>query len=161
MLARDGQQQVWEAVQHSLGQVAAVSPTQSLHEVFRTRRVHEHATAIVETLAKSPAAALGAAVFIGTRLAAVDLFLDPTLFAREWPKRLPAHAVESYRAAGAAATDTARLRPRVEELIRAAAAAEIVTRTTDGLGRMLSFQADGVRGHALVFDDRLVHLAIV
>jgi hypothetical protein len=161
VLGRDGQQQVWEAVRHSLGQVAAVSRTQSFHEVFRTRRVHEYVAAIVDALPKSPAAALGAAVFIGTRLAAVDLFLDPTLFAREWPKLLRAHAVESYRAADAAATDTAGLRPRVEALIRAAAAAEVVPRATAGLGRMLSFQADGARGHGLVFDDRLVHLAVV
>lgn len=106
--------------------------------------------------------AVGAAVFTGEGLVGLDLFWEPGLFTRLWPKLLRAQALESYRGQdGRDAVDGAGQPKRVEALLRAAARAEGRAHENAGVGRLFEFSAGDARGSALVWADRVVHLALV
>ena len=105
--------------------------------------------------------ALGAAVFVGEAMAGLDVFFEPGLFSREWPKLLRAQALDAYRQPRLPEPAEGRLRTRVEEVLRAAAGVEGIVRENAGVGQLFDFRAKGRRGSGLVFDGRVVHAAIL
>jgi len=89
------------------------------------------------------------------------LFFDAGLFAREWPKLLRAHALEAYLQQARLHPDEPALRGSVEEILRLAAKSEGGWRPDAGVGRLFKFRLNTMRGSALVFDGRVVHIAIL
>ena len=89
-------------------QAAAPSATQSYAAVVERPEVKEHIRRVEDDLDQPPAGAIGAAAFVGARLAGLDVFQDVALFTRLWPKLLRAHAVEVFRTAAGAADAAAR-----------------------------------------------------
>jgi hypothetical protein len=79
--------------------------------------------------------ASGAAVFVAGSFTGLDLFQDASLFTREWPKLLRAHAVEAY-GRPVPEVDERALRARVEELLKQSAAAQGSLRRNAGAGRL-------------------------
>jgi hypothetical protein len=163
IIARRDQSSVWTAVSRSVQAAQAPSPTGSLQMMYDKREVRDHVEDVERGLdQRAPAGVLGAAVFTGTTLAGVDVFLDPSLFAREWPKLLRAYAVDLYGQKEAKPTPEATLRARVETTLQAARKSEGVLRENAGVGRLFEFRsAGGVKGSALVFEGRVVHTAMV
>lgn len=109
----------------------------------------------------APPGALGAAVIVGPSLAGLDLFLDPELFGRQWPKLLRAHALEAFRRPPVPDGDEAQGRARVEGVLRTAAHVGGTFRTNAGVGQLFEFRVAGLRGAALLFEGRVVHAAIL
>ncbi len=107
------------------------------------------------------AGAVGAAVFVGSALSGIDLFADPGLFAREWPKLLRAQAIDAYRRSPGPDADEGGLRARVERLLRASATAEGSLRSSAGVGQLFETRAEDHRAVALTFEGRVVHAAMV
>jgi len=105
--------------------------------------------------------ALGAAVFMGPTMLGLDLFFDPGLFDREWPKLLRAQALDGYRQQRQPESDEPGFRARVENILRAAAKVEGGVRPSAGVGRLFEFRLETMRGSALVFEGRVVHAAIL
>ena len=162
VLERADQGQVWAGVSEYARRAQAPSPTRSYQEVYEKKEVKDHLAEVERGIDQRAAPeALGAAVFVGGRLAGLDLFLDADLFAREWPKLLRAQALDAYREPSPAEAAEARLRGRVEALLRLAASVEGTLREGAGLGRLFEFRLKGARGTALVFDDRVIHAAIL
>jgi hypothetical protein len=162
ILARRGQDSVWGAVNRSAVAAQAPSPTGSLQTVYDKSEVREHMTEVERVIdQRAVPGALGAAVFVGPRLAGLDLFLDPGLLAREWPKLLRAYAVDLYGHRDKTLADEAQLRARVQAVLAAARAAEGTLRENAGVGRLFEFRSAGVRGAALIFEGRVVHAAMV
>jgi len=85
---------------------------------------------------------------------------DASLFTREWPKLLRAHAIEAY-GRPIPDVDERALRPQVEALLRRARAAEGSLRRNAGAGRLFEFRVDRARGAALVAEGQVVHAAIL
>jgi hypothetical protein len=162
VLERAGQGHVWAEVDQYARRAAAPSATGSYQAIYDKPEVKAHMEEAERGLdARAASGALGAAVFVGRTLAGLDLFFDPGLFAREWPKLLRAQALEVYGRPNAADGDEATARGRVEELLRVAAKVEGSLKTNAGAGRLFEFRAAGQRGSALVFESRVVHAAIV
>lgn len=162
VMERADQGRVWAEVNKYARSAGAPSPTQSYQEIYERREVRDYLEDVARGLAhRAPPRALGAAVFVARNLAGVDLFFDPGLFAREWPKLLRAQALEAYRRAHQPWPDVPGLRARVEEILGRAAKAEGGLRTGAGAGHLFEFHLEGLRGSALIFDGRIVHAALL
>jgi hypothetical protein len=162
IMARAPQAQVWSEVSRSASRLAAASPTGSYQAVLDKPEVQAYQQDAERALDRTaPAATSGAAVFTGERLLGVDLFHDPALFAREWPKLLRAHALETYGSVAPAKGDEPRLRARLAELVRLAARAEGTRRPTPGSGALYEFRVDRARGTAVIADAQVVHAAML
>jgi len=162
MLERSDQRDVWAEVDRYANQAAALSPTGSYQAIHDKPEVQAYQKDVDGALGRSMApGAHGAAVFAGDALVGLDLFQDPSLFAREWPKLLRAQALETYGRSADGKTDERRLRAYVSDLVRAAAAAGGVVRRGVGAGRLVEFRATRFRGSALVAEGQVVHAAIL
>ena len=138
------------------------SPTGSYQAIYEDGKVQAHLSEVDRGLAsRPPAAAHGAAVFAGTSLLGLDLFHAPSLFGREWPKLLRAHAVEAYRRPPTPDTLESKLRAQVEGMIGQAAKVEGTLRGNAGVGQLFEFRVPAGRGAALLFEGRAIHTAIL
>ena len=162
LMEKADQGKVWGEVDKYSRLAGAASPTQSYQDIYEKPEVKDHLKAVEQGIdLRAAPGALGAAVFVGQALAGLDLFHDPGLFAREWPKLLRAQALDAYRRPIAPGWDEGRLRKRVEEVLGAAAKAEGILRGNAGVGQLFEFRVDGLRGAALLVDGRVVHTAIL
>ena len=162
LLARPAQQQVWNEVSRYAARAAAPSPTGSFQAVFDKPEVQAHQQQTVNAIdGKTPSDTRGAAVFVGESFSGIDLFHDATLFAREWPKLLRAHAIETYGRASADAAGEASLRARLKVLLTGASTAEGRKRPTPGTGALFEFRVERTRGTALVAEGQVVHAALL
>jgi hypothetical protein len=162
VMQKADQGRIWAEVDRYARRAEARSATNSYQEIYEKPEVKEHLDE-VETGFDHRAApgALGAAVFVTERLAGLDLFFDPDLFAREWPKLLRAQALDAYRQMRRPYPHEAELRSRLEALLRGATRAEGTLRTNAGAGILFEYRLDRHRGSALVFDGRIIHAAIL
>jgi hypothetical protein len=159
-MARAPQSRIWSGVAAASRDLRASSPTGSYQAIYDKPEVKAHLDGAVRRL--DPAGmprATGAAVFVGPRLAGVDAFESPGLFAREWPKLLRAYALDAY--GGAAGWDEAAARGQVQALLRGAARVEGALRGNAGVGQLFEFGVERSRGAALLFEAAVVHLAIL
>jgi len=162
LMERADQGRVWAEVRKYARSAGASSPTQSYQDIYEKAEVKKFLEGMVKSLNHgSPAGAMGAATFVGRAMLGLDLFADPGLFAREWPKLLRAHALEAYLQQAQLDPDGRALRGRVEGILRSAAKAEGGLRPNPGVGRLFAFRLESLRGSALVFDGRVVHAAIL
>jgi hypothetical protein len=162
VLERADQGRIWAEVDQYSKRAAAPSPTRSYQAIYDKPEVKEHLERAERGLdGRAAAGALGAAVFTGGALAGLDLFLEPGLFGRQWPKLLRAQALDVYNRGEASAADEAGARTRVEELLRIAGKVEGSLRPSAGAGRLFEYRAAGQRGSALVHEGRVIHAAIL
>lgn len=163
LMERPDQGRVWDSVARSAraAEVPA-SPTGSYQAIYEDGKVQAHLSEVERGLtSRAPAPAYGAAVFAGTSLLGLDLFHAPSLFGREWPKLLRAHAVEAYRRPPTPDTLESKLRAQVEATIGQAAKVEGTLRGNAGVGQLFEFRVATGRGAALLFEGRAIHTAIV
>jgi len=163
LMERPDQGRVWDSVAKSAraAEVPA-SPTGSYQAIYEDGKVQAHLSEVERGLtSRAPASALGAVVFAGTSPLGLDLFHAPSLFGREWPKLLRAHAVEAYRCPPAPDTLESKLRAQVEGTVAQAAKVEGALRGNAGVGQLFEFRVAAGRGAALLFEGRAVHTAIL
>jgi len=134
VLEKEGQGRIWAEVDRYARSAAAPSPTASYQAIYDKPEVKAHLSEAEQALDHRAAPdALGAAAFVADVLVGVDLFGEPALFGRQWPKLLRAQAVEAYR----------------------------TLRTNAGVGQLFECRLDAHRGAALVYDGRMMHAAIL
>jgi len=161
LAAQPSQDRVWAEVHRYAARAAAPSPTSSYQVVFDKPEVQAHQKEVERTIDHKLARdAQGAAVFVGDRLSGIDLFHDADLFAREWPKLLRAHALETYDRAIVGPPEP-RLRGMVTDLLAASTKAPATRRGTAGVGTLFEFRVERLRGAALVAEEQVVHAAML
>jgi len=162
VMEKADQGKVWAEVDKYARSAQAPSPTRSYQEVYEKDDVKKHLDDVRRGIDhRAVPGTLGAAVFVEETLAGLDLFDDPGLFAREWPKLLGAYALDAYRRPRRSWWQERKLRGRLEGLLAGAAMTEGILRGNAGAGQLFEFRADGARGSALVFEGRVVHSAIL
>jgi ARG and Rhodanese-Phosphatase-superfamily-associated Protein domain len=162
VLERSGQREVWAEVDRYAARAAAPSSTGSYQAIHDKPEVQAHQKEVEDALdLRTVAGAEGAAVFAAETLVGLDLFQDPSLFAREWPKLLRAHALETYGRSVHDKADERRLRVMLDDFLRAAVGAAGRVRRGLGVGRLVEFRVDRRRGSALVAEGQVVHVAIL
>lgn len=162
VIARAPQQRIWAEVDRYAARAEASSSTGSYQAVWDKPEVKTYQAGVEHGIGRHPAAgALGAAVFVGERLAGLDLFEDPGLFARQWPKLLGAYAVEMYDRRTEPAPEAPPLRARLADLLERAARVPGSPRRGAGVGVLFGFRVDQLHGAALLAEGRVVHAAIL
>lgn len=161
VMERADQGQVWAEVKKYAGKVGAASPTESYQAIYDKADVKQHQQEVEHSIPAPAPAAVGAAVFVGEKLSGLDLFQDPGLFARQWPKLLRAHAIDAYGLHAPRKPDEARLRARVADLLGRAARVEGTLRQNAGVGELFEFRVEAFRGSALVAEAQVVHAAVL
>ncbi len=162
VMERAPQARVWAEVNRYAQRAEVASPTQSYQEIYEKPDVRAHLEQVErEVDHRSVPGAVGAAVFVAEGMAGLDLFFDPELFAREWPKLLRAQALDAYRQPHRSDSDEGELRHRVENLLQAAGKAEGSLRTNAGVGQLFECRVQAQRATALTFEGRVVHAAIL
>jgi len=163
VLSRADQGRVWAEVDRYAREAAAPSPTASFQAIYDKAEVRAHVEATEREL-PAPGGTLGAAVFVGDRLTGIDLFHDPALFTRLWPKLLRAHALEAYgppvRGGGLVGPGEGARRARLRDLLAGIVSAEGQTRGNAGVGHLFEFSLSHLRGAALLFEGRVPHLVL-
>jgi len=158
VMERADQGRVWAEVNKYATRATAPSETGSYQAIYDKPEVKEHQQEVERTLDhRAVPGAQGAAVFVGSSLAGVDLFQDGGLFARQWPKLLRAHALEAYARRPEVDGSEGRLRQTVHSLFQRLARTEGTLRRNAGAGRLFEFRVDGFRGSALVAEGQVVH----
>lgn len=160
VIGKAPQSRIWSGVAAASRELRASSPTGSYQAIYDKPEVRAHLDTATRRL--DPAVvprAIGAAIFVGSRVAGVDCFDSPRLFAREWPKLLRAYALDAY--GGAPGWDETAARKRVESLMRGAARAQGSLRGNAGVGQLFEFGVERSRGAALLFEGAVIHLAIL
>jgi hypothetical protein len=164
LMERADQLQVWDAVARSAREAAPAtpSPTQSYQALYDDGKIQAHIGEVERAVSlRPPVTAHGAAVFVGSAVPGVDLFHSPSLFTREWPKILRAHALEAYGKAIAPDVSEVQRRAQVQDLLTQASRAEGSLRGNAGVGQLFEFRAGPSRGVALLFEGRAIHTAIL
>jgi hypothetical protein len=164
LLGGASQNRVWDSVARAAREAnpsAPPSPTGSYQAIYDDERLQAHLRDVERAVPPMNAGAHGAAVFAGGTLSGVDLFHSTSLFTREWPKLLRAHAVEAYRLPTRKDAPDASLPGQIEKLLGQAARAEGSARRNAGDGLLFEFQAGSSRGVSLVYDGRIVHTVIL
>jgi len=164
LLGRASQSRVWDSVARAAREAnpsAPPSPTGSYQAIYDDEKLQVHLRDVERAVPPVNTGAHGAAVFAGGTLSGVDLFHSTSLFTREWPKLLRAHAVEAYRLAPSQASPDRSLPAQIEKLLAQAASAEGSLRRNAGDGLLFEFQVGSSRGVSLVFDGRAVHTVIL
>jgi hypothetical protein len=163
VLSRADQGRVWSEVDRYAKEAAAPSPTASFQAVYDKAEVRAHVEAIERGL-PAPPETLGAVAFVGDRVTGIDLFHEAALFARVWPKLLRAHALEAYgrpaRGGGLVGPGEGAGRARLRDLFAGIVAAEGRHRGNAGVGHLFEFSLSQFRGAALLFEGRILHLAV-
>jgi hypothetical protein len=162
LMDKPDQRQVWSEVDRAARAAAAPPATGSSYQrIYAAPDVKRQVQDVERAIDPAKVAgALGAAVFVGTRLAGIDAFRDMTLFARQWAKLLRAYAVDALRAPGAVG-DAAPLRARTLETLRAVAGATGTAHGNAGVGHVFEFPVVTARGSALVAESQVIHLALL
>ena len=164
LMERADQLQVWDAVARSAREAAPAtpSPTQSYQALYDDGKILAHLGEVERVASlRPPVTAHGAAVFVGSATPGVDLFHSPSLFTREWPKLLRAHALEAYGKALAPDVSEVQRRAQVQDLLTQGSRAEGSLRGNAGVGQLFEFRAGPSRGVALLFEGRVIHTAIL
>jgi hypothetical protein len=162
VMERAGQGTVWAEVERYSRRAAAPSPTGSYQAIYDKPEVRARMDEAERGLdARAVPGALGAAVLVGRDLAGLDLFFDPGLFARQWPKLLRAQTLDVYGRSTEPHGDDGGARGMVEELLARGAKAVGTLRGNAGVGRVFEYRAAGRRGSALLFEGRVLHAAIL
>jgi ARG/rhodanese/phosphatase superfamily protein len=160
VIGKAPQSRIWSGVAAASRELRASSPTGSYQAIYDKPEVKAHLGGATRRLDPSGVSeVVGAAVFVGSELAGVDCFHSPALFAREWPKLLRAYALDAY--GGASGWDETAGRGRVEGLLRGAAQVEGALRGNAGVGQLFEFGIGRGWGAALIFENAVVHLAIL
>jgi ARG and Rhodanese-Phosphatase-superfamily-associated Protein domain len=163
VLSRADQGRVWSEVDRYARAAAAPSPTANFQAVYEKAEVRAHVEATERGL-PPPSGILGAAVFVGDRLVGIDLFHDPALFGRLWPKLLRAHALEAFglpaRGGGRVGAGEGGRRARLREVLGGIVSAVGQTRGNAGVGHVFEFSLSHFHGAALLFEGRVPHLVV-
>lgn len=162
VLARAPQPKVWEEVSRYQARAAAPSATGSYEAINESAAVQAHQDTVDRAIdPRTPVGAQGAAVFVGETFSGLDLFQDAGLLARQWPKLLRAHAIETYGRPAVASADESRQRGRLGDLLANAARAKGWRRPGVGTGWLVELRLMDARGSALVAEGQVVHAAIL
>ncbi|NIM06268.1 MAG: hypothetical protein GTO55_07790 [Armatimonadetes bacterium] len=150
------QTEVWESVagvQHAtrapLGSLATVADSEEVKE--RTDPLREHFT----PLPKKRSDICGVVVAYGSEWLAADVFYDPSLFQRLWPKLLDSYLMEisgRHHHHGKPSVKDA------ETFLGQLFWAQRTAAPTAGAGQRIELRTGGVFGSALIMGDSVVHL---
>jgi hypothetical protein len=154
----DAQSKIWDYVSELTGRMGAASPTTRFQEAYESDAVRRKISTVEKTLNDVPRLwpdARGVVVGVGDRIISADIFVNPHVFKRIWPKllRSSALAVVCDPAYGTLSqADAIGFLRRIHDQT-------YVRRPAVDLGFELSATGREVNVNGLVYGDSVIHLA--
>lgn len=152
---RSDQGAVWNEVENLMSDIDAHSDTSAMHEGFEQRKSD---LSNFENKIKIPDGFNGYMAFYGNILLSCDFFNDPSVLKKKWDKLRNSFVIESFRHRRAKPDKTT-----FEEalgFLKLALYAVKDTFKTPGAGTGIHLESERVVGHALVFEDCVVHISM-
>lgn len=156
------QETVWRSITSTQTSLGAPSRTEAAKETYSASSVRQQIADYETHLGRIPFSTnyvVGVAAYAGEKLLGIDLFQDPGVFQKLYPKLLKAY-VSAVLAPGAGLKEAPPSRQEVYADLVGAAFGNAVQQTTPGVGELLEVKGNGSQGTALCFSDSLVHLAL-
>ena len=152
------QAEIWDKVAEQNARVGVASPTGAYQDAYESPANKQAIAEIEAKMAAIPRLmddTVGVVIGLGGRIVGADVFEDPSLFRKQWPKILRSSALSAVG-----------LKPKGE--LRPEAAADFLKPLVDkeyqmkkglDLGMEYYFLDAGINVQALVLDDSVIHLA--
>lgn len=164
-VAGESQDSIWREAAAKADSVGVASKTRNYQEIYESRGVSgriDKALARFDRLVRRDT--VGAVAVVGDRIISCDIFSDPDLFSRLWPKLCRSYALEDvtavdgeeHRWRGFNTSVTAR---DVERFLADSLRADYDYRSTPGAGRGIRISGP-VSGAAIVWDNEAIHVAL-
>ncbi|MBI3945491.1 MAG: hypothetical protein HY321_06215 [Armatimonadetes bacterium] len=153
------QSRVWEEVTEKAGSLRAARPeTSAARRVYSQSEVQSRARPYADNLegfARRYPDTVGVVAVAGGEIIVADVFCNPSLFRKLWPKLLESYVLDAIDRSDASGRVD---RYEAERFLENARRAAIVERSTPGTGDLYDLRASRVYGSALVRRDAVVHI---
>jgi hypothetical protein len=152
------QESIWGEVEKMSNRAGAASSTSAYQDIYDDRKVNARLAALEKNLAKVPrpaAGTCGVLCAVGGRVVSLDVFSDPALFDRLWPKILRASALAAVTEEAEGAATRAAALAFLGQLSEARLAE---SRGVD-LGTEVRSDGGGITASALVHEGSVLHLS--
>ncbi|GEM_PF-328154 len=152
------QSEIWDKVAEQNARVGAASPTGAYQDAYESAASRKSIAEIESRMAAIPRLmkdTVGVVIALGGRIVSADIFADPALFQKQWPKilRSSALAAQGRRGEGALKQEAAA------DFLKGLAGKTYEVKKGLDLGFEHSCLDKAVNVQALVFDQAVVHLA--
>jgi hypothetical protein len=152
------QAEIWDSVAAQNARVGAASPTSAYQDAFETDAAKKTIAEIEGRMTAIPRLmedTVGVVIALGGRIVSADIFADPALFQKQWPKILRASALAALgrKGAGALRQDAAA------EFLKSLLGKTYTVKKGLDLGFEHSCLDSEVNVQALVVDQAVAHLA--
>ncbi len=156
--APSAQSTIWENIADASSRFMVSSQTDAYQEMYEAPEVKRRVQEIEQRFQNIPqlnADAIGVVVGIGSRIVSVDLFANPDLFRKLWPKLLKTSAfsaLDCYQQGSITPEDAA-------DFLRSLHAKHYIQKPAIDLGFEVSVIDGEVNANALVYRQATIHLA--
>jgi hypothetical protein len=154
----DAQTKIWSYVSGTTRRAGASSPTSRFQEAYETddaQRKISGARKKMEHIPRLCPDAIGVVIGIGGRITSADIFANPRVFRRQWPKLLRSSALAAF-CAGAGGS---LLEADAIDFLRRIHDKAYTRKPAVGLGFELLAVDHEVNVNALVYRDAVIHMA--
>ncbi len=151
---RADQGEVWSQIADKSARMGVHSRTQAMADLFDDYQ--DRLEDYVEALGAEPGQT-GALFALGSRITGLDLFDHPDTLARSLPKLVRSHALDAIEQQQRGGPEDKGF-PDAWGFLERLAQCEAAAFPSPGLGQDLRLEGEGVRGAALSWQGRLVHL---
>ena len=152
------QAEIWDRVAEQNAKVGVASPTSAYQDAYESDANKAKIRKIEERMAEIPRLykdTVGVMIGLGEKIVSVDIFLNPALFEKQWPKILRSSALSSLGHDG-----RGTLAPRTAaDFLKAFIDKDFQAKKGLDLGVELSCVDDSVSIQALAYEDGILHLA--
>ena len=153
---------MWSGIATYAAKVNVYSETGDLACAYQDASVSEKAggyvSALQEAIPHLDEDAVGVAVIVGNRLITIDIFENPGLFSKLWPKLLRSYAMEAI-AYDFKTQDTDNVQDQVRKILGKLYQKRYERRDGIALGTELSITTDDVTSAGLAYKGSVVHFA--
>ncbi|MCL6477510.1 MAG: hypothetical protein K6T65_03765 [Peptococcaceae bacterium] len=145
---------IWEEVDGKRARMGTESATGAVNDIFDS---HADRLARYRDAFHLVEGQVGMAVFIGGKFVCLDSFDSQESLRQLFEKMIESYALDALEQPGNKKEITAGA---VESLLKKIASAETKTYPSAGLGEDLRFSGEGLLGSCLMFEGRVIHLAV-
>ncbi len=152
------QTDIWNSVAEQNARVGVASPTSAYQDAYEAEGNKRKIQAIEEKMSSIPRLmkdTVGVVIALGGRVVSADIFADPALFQKQWPKILRSSALSAIGRPASGRLDQSA----AADFLKALADLTYQQKKGLDLGQEFSCLEDEVTVQALVLDEAVIHLA--
>lgn len=162
ILEKKEQGEIWDGVREESRKLGVSSSTEAFKDVYKAENVEKEMSSYIKKFELVPQLhrnTIGVAVGVHGRIVAIDIFSNPALFARLWPKLLKSYALNAFGPELKKLWWDARgeTKAMLNKIYRAG---ENRWNGLD-LGETIKITVDNITASALVFERNVVHLSVL